>query len=365
MVIDMGYWNKVIKRILVFILTLLGIYLAFKLASFYIPFLIAFIISIIIEPLIKYISKKTKLTRKSSAIIVLLIVSIIIIGLLLWGITSLISESSNLLMSLNGYFEKAYLQIQKFTAKIDFSKIQLSDQVNTIIQDSVYEFLGKLSNIIKDGLTSIVNGITKIPTIAIYVVITLLSTYFICTDRLYMLDQLEHHLPKSWVRKIGIHLRDLISTLGKYLKAQSIMILIAFFIVLIGLSIMSFLGFNVRYPLLTALGISFIDALPILGSGTAMIPWSIISALNGDIKLALGVLVIYAIILIVRQFLEPKIVSKHIGIHPIFTLIAMYTGYKFIGILGMLIGPIVLIILKNIFATMIDKGLAKSIFDRR
>lgn len=67
---------------------------------------------------------------------------------------------------------------------------------------------------------------------------------------------------------------------------------------------------------------------------------------------------------IVRQLIEPKIVSKQIGIHPIFTLIAMYTGFKFIGILGMLIGPIILIVLKNIFSTLIDKGIMKSIFDR-
>jgi predicted PurR-regulated permease PerM len=67
---------------------------------------------------------------------------------------------------------------------------------------------------------------------------------------------------------------------------------------------------------------------------------------------------------VVRQFLEPKIVSGKIGIHPIFTLIAMYTGFKAIGVLGMLIGPIVLIILKNVFATVLDQGVVKSIFER-
>ena len=128
---------------------------------------------------------------------------------------------------------------------------------------------------------------------------------------------------------------------------------------------MKFIGFNIKYPLLAAIGIGFVDALPILGSGTAMIPWAVISAINGDIKLAIGILILFVIIIIVRQFLEPKIVSKHIGIHPIFTLISMYTGYRFTGILGLIMGPIVLIILKNIFATMIDKGVAKTLFDRR
>lgn len=75
-------------------------------------------------------------------------------------------------------------------------------------------------------------------------------------------------------------------------------------------------------------------------------------------------MVLWAVMSIVRQFIEPRIVSGQIGIHPIFTLLAMYTGFKFIGIMGMLIGPIILIILKNLYATIIDKGIAKAIFSR-
>ena len=121
---------------------------------------------------------------------------------------------------------------------------------------------------------------------------------------------------------------------------------------------------NVTYPLLAALGIAFVDALPIFGSAAAIIPWAIISACNGNLTLAISLLVLLGVMGIVRQTLEPKIVAGQIGIHPIFTLIAMYTGFKLIGVLGMFIGPIVLIILKNIFATMIDKGVGKAIFDR-
>ena len=93
-----------------------------------------------------------------------------------------------------------------------------------------------------------------------------------------------------------------------------------------------------------------------------MLPWAIISAFNGDIKLAIGVFVLWIIMSIVRQFLEPKIVSSNLGVHPIFTLIAMYTGFRFSGILGLFLGPILLIILKNIFSGMIDKGVMKSFF---
>ena len=96
-----------------------------------------------------------------------------------------------------------------------------------------------------------------------------------------------------------------------------------------------------------------------------MLPWAIISAVNGDLSLGIALFVLYIIILVVRQLLEPRIVGNKIGIHPIFTLIAMYTGFKFSGIIGLFIGPIVLIILQNVFETMIDNGIVKTILDRK
>ena len=79
-----------------------------------------------------------------------------------------------------------------------------------------------------------------------------------------------------------------------------------------------------------------------------MVPWAVIEALNGDLKLGVAIIVLWIIMSLVRQVLEPKIVSGRIGIHPIFTLIAMYTGFKVIGVMGMIVGPIALIIIKSI-----------------
>ena len=189
-----------------------------------------------------------------------------------------------------------------------------------------------------------------------------MSLYFMCTDKIYMLDFLEHHMPQKWVQKIGKHIREITSSLGGYLKAEAILIIISFIISLIGLYVFKIFGMNIKYPLLIALGIGFVDALPILGSGAVMVPWAVISALNGDIKLGISIVVLWIIMSIVRQFLEPKIVSGKIGIHPIFTLIAMYTGFKLIGVMGMLVGPIVLIILKSIFAKELDEGIYNKFF---
>ena len=364
MIIDMGYWTKVIRRIIILIFSVIGIYLAFKLSIFYMPFLIAFVISLLMEPAIKFLMKKLNFKRRTSSIIIFIIVIALITGTLVWGITTIISEATKLLQGFNDYFDKAYIQVQEIISNIKSSKIQLSEQVSTIVQNSTNDLINNISAWAKNTLNALLNIVTEIPTIAIYVVITLLSLYFICTDKIYMIDQFEHHLPKEWVKKIWIHLKDITKTLGCYLKAQAILIIVSFVISIIGLYIYKIIGLNVEYPLLMALGIGFVDALPILGSGTVMVPWAIISAVNGDLHLGLAILILWGIMSAIRQILEPRIVSRQIGIHPIFTLIAMYTGFKFIGIMGMIIGPIVLIILKNIFATLIDKGVLKAIFDR-
>ena len=127
------------------------------------------------------------------------------------------------------------------------------------------------------------------------------------------------------------------------------------------LYIFKFAGLNVQYPLLFAVGIAFVDALPIIGSGTVMVPWGIIASLDGDLKLGLAIIVLWIIMSVVRQFTEPKIVSSNLGIHPIFTVVAMYTGFRLIGVIGMFIGPIVLIILKNIFSNYLDGGIVKTL----
>lgn len=363
MVLDMNYWIKVLKRVAVLAISVVLVFLSFKLAIFYMPFLVAFIISLIIEPVIRGIMKHTKLSRKASSIIVFIISLGIIIGLLVWGIATLISEASGLLHNFNEYVDKGYNLVQQIMNDVDYEKLHLSDDVINTIQSSAYEFLNTAAGWLKTGVTKFMGVITSIPAIAIYTIITILALYFICTEKIYIIDQLEHHLPKKWTVSIGAHLKDLTKTLGGYLKAQVTLILISFVICLIGLSIFSLAGMNVAFPLMAALGIAFVDALPILGSGTVMVPWAIISAIQGDIKLAICIIVLYLIMTGTRQFIEPKIVSGKIGIHPIFTLIAMYTGFKFIGILGMLVGPIVLIILKNIYATVIENGIFKTIMD--
>lgn len=304
------YWTGVLKKIGYLAVIVLIIVVSLKLAVFYMPFLIAFIISLIIEPVIKWLMRNLKISRKFSSIIVFIIVFGSIVGLLVWGIITTISESTHLLASFNQYYEKAYEQLQRIINSFNFEKIKISSDIQEFTQNTAISFLQKVSAYLQEFLTGVLKFLSSVPTMAIYFVVFVLALYFICTDKIYMLDELEHHFPEKWVKKIGTHLREIIKTLGKYLKAQVILILISFIISLIGLYIMQFAGLNVGYPLLIALGIGFIDALPILGSGTAMVPWAIISGINGDLTLGISIIVLWIIMSITRQFIEPRIVSR-------------------------------------------------------
>ena len=139
------------------------------------PFLVAFVISLMIEPGIKYLMKKTKLSRKMSSIIIFIIVFAIIIGSVTWGIVSLISESTNLLQTLNLYIDRAYTQIQETIGKLSISRVSISSNVASLMQDASKELLFKLSTWITGFLTKLMSIITSIPSIAIYVVINILK----------------------------------------------------------------------------------------------------------------------------------------------------------------------------------------------
>lgn len=307
---ELTYWTSILKKVGIVLFLTVSAWVSIKLAFFYMPFLIAFLISLLIEPLIKKLMKKFKLTRRTSSIIVFTITFGIIIGILIWLVVTVISEASSLLLNFNYYYEQANRIIQSVLSKFNDGKISISDNLMNLLRDSAFNILENFSEYLQLVLTKTVTGITKVPVIAIYVGVLILALYFFCTDKIYMLDELEHHLPENWMKNLTQHIREIVKVLGGYLKAQFTLIFISFIICLIGLYIFHFIGLNVGFPLIMAILVGFVDALPILGTGTIMIPWGILSSLSGDIRLGIAIIVLWIIMSLVRQFLEPKIVSR-------------------------------------------------------
>lgn len=252
---------RIVKLILYYAIIAICVYLSFKLSLFYMPFLIAFVISQLIEPIIKFVNKNTKLTRKSSSILVLVLFFILILILLGVCIALLVSETTNLLSSFNIYLEKAIKFVQNLDKNIN---IEISKDLENMIENIITDFINDFGKTAKSYLSYFLNGIKALPTFFIYIIITILGTYFICSDKFYILDQLEYHFPKKWVGKIRENTRKISHSLGSYFKAEVIMISISFIIVLIGLILFNTFGLDVEYPVTIAVITGFVDALPIL-----------------------------------------------------------------------------------------------------
>ncbi len=335
------------KKSLYAIILVAAVFLVLKMAYFFMPFFIALIISSVIEPFVKLICKKTTLVRKYSAIIALIIVFSILIGVIIVSTILITSEITNLLSDFPKFGNDIFKSVENVSRFLKLEDVNVSDDVKQFVINTTNEVLGKGLGYLKDFLINFLDLITRIPSFIVYLIITILATYFITTDRILLLDDIEQRVPKKWIRNANNNFQSVISILGKFLKAELTLVFISFILVLIGLYIFEFLGMNVRSPFLIALGIGFVDLLPILGSGTVMLPWGIALIILGDVTLGISVLGLLVLITIVRQVLEPKIVSNNLGIHPLYTLIAMYIGFKMSGVLGLLFGPIILIIIIN------------------
>lgn len=252
------------KGVLFYAFSILCIYLSFKLFIFYMPFLIAFIFSQLLEPMIRFINKKTGVTRKTSSIFVIIVFFVLIISLISWGIVLLVTETTSFLGKSNEYLEKLIIFAEDISNKINFDGLKINSEIKVMFQNTATDLINESGKFIRTFLTKFLNALTSLPTIIIYTVITILSTYFIASDKFYIIDQMEYHFPKKWVGKLRENVRKITSSLAAYIKAEIIMIFISFFIVLIGLLLFNALGLNIEYPIIIAILIGFVDALPIL-----------------------------------------------------------------------------------------------------
>ena len=135
MVIDMNYWTKVLKKLMILIISLFGLYLVFKVAVFYLPFLIAFILALILEPAIRFLMRNCKFKRNVSSIIILVLVTGILLGLIAWGIATIISEGSNLLDNLGTYVTQATRFIQDILKDDNLKKFNIPEYLDRKIKE--------------------------------------------------------------------------------------------------------------------------------------------------------------------------------------------------------------------------------------
>lgn len=338
--------GKTLMEIAYIVIVFLAIYFVLpKVFMYALPFIFGYIISKIINPISDFMQEKLKLPKRLSIITVLLL----IVGIMCYLIFVLFYEAVYEIQKL------AYIVPAVLEGDIDLPSWMEHIKVFFFsLPESVQEFFIMVANSLKSNISSIVRPATQavisaatkvagvMPNIIVFVVVMILSAYFICSDRYAIREFLKNTVPKNLVRRILYVKAELVRACGGYLKAQGILMFVTFIVMLVGLSVL-----GVEATVLISAIVAVVDAVPILGTGTILGPWAIVSLISGKYFLALGLIIIYAISFLVRRVAEPKIVSEQIGLHPLITLIAIYVGLRAMGVFGMILGPIFAIIVIN------------------
>lgn len=335
------------------ILVLLGL-----LVSLFLPFLLGALFSVVVNPLASFLQRKLKIPRGLSAVLVLVLTIGILGSFLTFAVWKIVDEVRHLYTQFPAIYESVQLSVENFMTKwatlygslpeniqtaITATGTGISDKIAAFINTKSSPMMGYASNIAK-----------ALPGIFIGMIVFILSSYFMVADPGTISKAVNRIFTQKFLERMRGVKTQIKKYLGGYVKAQAIIMCIAFFVILIGLS---FLGVN--YALLIAIGIAFLDALPFFGSGAVLWPWAALSLINGDFKLGIGLVVIYIAVALMRHLIEPKIVSTSIGMNPLLTLMSMYIGYRLLSIGGMILGPVILMLIISFYKAGIFDGLIR------
>lgn len=340
---------------LLMLITVVVVALCYVLASYVMPLLLAILISTAMEPLVRMLSGTNRsgekvrggLPRKVAVLLVMLIVFTLLITVGFFIIQGVVSELISLAESLPA-------KIPQWMESLDQLGQQISAQFPIISTESLASIIQSLSGHLTESITTIaasaVSFVTQMPAIILFIVFTIMSTYFFSVSRFSIMRNLKRQLPQSWQETAQHLYGTLAKALFGWLKAQFIILCCMFLVMFIGFTIL-----NVHYALLIALGIAVMDALPILGSGLVMIPWIGYQLFFGSLPMGIGLALIYVLLIFTRQSIEPRVVGGQFGLPPLWTMCAMYAGFRLFGFIGLFLGPLTLLLMYNVAKMYLQK----------
>ena len=353
----------------VFVVIIVGLfYLAIKYALGIVwPFVVAFFLAMLLQRPVNFLSTKTPLKRGISSVIMVLLVLVIvgsIVGLII----------GRIVIELKGFFDYLLIKMEDAPAFVDQIQAWLSDTFSFLpkslhesIMTATENFLNRLMGIeakaSADAIKAESSGIDfsllssplgavwgtakQIPMIAVGVLVCVVSCCFMTTDYRTLRDMILSQLSQKRQSAVIRTKQVTFSTLGKMGKAYSIILFVTFMEMLLGLSFLKLIHvYNSGYIFAIAFITAIVDIIPGLGTGTILIPWALWSLFTGDVGLGIGLLVVYAIISVIRQVIEPKLVASQLGLPPFVTIMAMYIGSQLFGFIGLFLLPITIMLLK-------------------
>ena len=311
------------------------------------PFILAFIIVTFLRKPAEKLAKKIRLGEKYTALLLLTGFYLLFFGAVILGGGKVITMIADFITDLPGFYQTSIApllehvsqQIGDALAEMDMA---LAQEIQRSMQQFVQNIGETLSTLSMNALAYISGLVTGIPAALIRLIIMIVSSFYMAADYHRIMAMARTYLPEK-VKQLG---RDVKiygwNILKAYIKSYTLLFLLTFAELTVGLTIL-----KIPYAFAIGLAIAVFDILPVLGTGGVLLPWAVILLVLGDYPLALGILTLYVVITIVRNSLEPRIVGKQVGLHPLLTLIAMFLGLELGGIIGMILLPLSVVILVN------------------
>ena len=329
------------------VLTGLAVWLVLRLGrsvfSLFAPFLFALVTAALLNPLVKKLQKALGWNRQVlSAVLLLLLFGLAGGGLILLvyaaagQLLSLVQNWGVLLDSLQSVMD----QLEEFFAHI---LTLVPPQVTEIVEtagDSLFQWL---SEAVPDALANLGmeagEKAMALPSFLVALVIFVMAAFLLTADYPYLRSRWVQHLDEGVLRFLSQLRSTALGAFGGYVKAEFLLSVGVFFILLAG-----FFLIRQPYGLLLALGLAVMDFIPIIGAGTVMVPWAFVALFTRDLTTAVELMAIWGVIALFRRVMEPKFVGDQTGLSPILSLVSIYVGMKAAGVLGMVFGPVVLLV---------------------
>lgn len=322
------------------------IYVFPKLIRFFSPFVVGFLLSLIANPVVRFLEKRIKMKRKYGSVLMILAVIGAVAGACYGLICALIRGISDFVDYIPVLYEDAGMELSKAATHLQnlLNRLPLKKDVDFSV---LGEALGsRISEVISeiDGVSvSAVGDVAKsLPNILVGIIVGVLATYFFIADHDKLAAAMRRNFPFLFRDNFAVVYRELVHVVGGYFKAQFKIMGVMYVLLAIGLTMI-----GVKYGWIWAAGIAFLDMLPVFGTGAVLWPWAVIKLLSGNYGMAVGMLVIYAVCQVTHQLVQPKLIGDSVGMNPFATLFFMFIGYKFSGVLGMILAiPIGMILME-------------------
>ena len=312
------------------------------------PFVIGFLIAYSLRGFINAVSRKLNMPRKAAAILVVLMFYATVGSLLaLLGLKA-ISWLAALVGNIPMIYEvhvQPFLMDVLYSLEVLFTGLDLS--VVSVMESVGAQLIQSLGKMVSNASVGVMGFATvaasSLPGLFVKLVLIIISSFFIAIDY----DQLAGFCLRQMGEKTKAVFLEIkayvVGTLWVCIRSYLIIMSLTFVELSIGLNLL-----KINHAILIAFCIAIFDILPVLGTGGIMIPWTVLTAITGDYHMALGLLLIYLVITVIRNIVEPKIVGSQLGLHPVVTLVSMFVGVQFFGVIGLFGFPILLSLLRHL-----------------